>query len=676
MKTIAKTMMILALTAATADTLKAEQHEAPSPMDAKKEKKFEYNNERFADLQMLRYKVEGFENLTLKQKTFIYYLQEAALYGRDILFDQNGKYNLRIRKMLEDVYVNYQGDRESKNFKALETYLKRMWFSNGIHHHYGSEKFVPEFTRKWLQDCAVCSDEIADVIFNPGVLQKRVNLAEGEDLVKTSASNYYENVTQREAEEIYAKQKAEGDSLHPVMYGMNSRLVKTKNGTIIEKKWTINGLYGNAIKKIVENLELARPFAEDEQQQKVIDLLISYYKTGDLKTFDQYSIAWVENTAPLVDFVNGFIECYGDPLGLKCSWESIVNFKDIEATKRTETLSANAQWFEDHSPVAPEFKKEKVKGITAKVIKAAILAGDLYPSTAIGINLPNSDWVRAEHGSKSVTIGNLTDAYNQAAKGNGMLQEFAYGKEEIALIEKYGDLTDDLHTDLHECLGHGSGKLLEGVDGDSLKAYGSTIEEARADLFALYYLADPKLVELGLLPNAEAYKASYIAQMQNGLLTQLVRINLGNNIEEAHMRNRALIARWAFEHGKKDNVMELVKRDGKTFVKINDYSKLRHLFGELLAEIQRVKSTGDFKGAQTLVETYGVKIDPELHREILDRYAKLNITPYKGFINPVYTAVRDNDGNITDVKISYTEGYAEQMLRYSKDYATLPLVNE
>ena len=669
-------MMILALTAATADTLKAEQHEAPSPMDAKKEKKFEYNNERFADLQMLRYKVEGFENLTLKQKTFIYYLQEAALYGRDILFDQNGKYNLRIRKMLEDVYVNYQGDRESKNFKALETYLKRMWFSNGIHHHYGSEKFVPEFTRKWLQDCAVCSDEIADVIFNPVVLQKRVNLAEGEDLVKTSASNYYENVTQREAEEFYAKQKAEGDSLHPVMYGMNSRLVKTKNGTIIEKKWTINGLYGNAIKKIVENLELARPFAEDEQQQKVIDLLISYYKTGDLKTFDQYSIAWVENTAPLVDFVNGFIECYGDPLGLKCSWESIVNFKDIEATKRTETLSANAQWFEDHSPVAPEFKKEKVKGITAKVIKAAILAGDLYPSTAIGINLPNSDWVRAEHGSKSVTIGNLTDAYNQAAKGNGMLQEFAYGKEEIALIEKYGDLTDDLHTDLHECLGHGSGKLLEGVDGDSLKAYGSTIEEARADLFALYYLADPKLVELGLLPNAEAYKASYIAQMQNGLLTQLVRINLGNNIEEAHMRNRALIARWAFEHGKKDNVMELVKRDGKTFVKINDYSKLRHLFGELLAEIQRVKSTGDFKGAQTLVETYGVKIDPELHREILDRYAKLNIAPYKGFINPVYTAVRDNDGNITDVKISYTEGYAEQMLRYSKDYATLPLINE
>lgn len=668
--------MISALMATTVCPMNAEKHDASSPMDVKKEKKFEYSNERFADLQMLRYKVEGFENLTLKQKTFIYYLQEAALYGRDILFDQNGKYNLRIRKMLEDVYVNYPGDKESKNFKALEEYLKRVWFSNGIHHHYGCEKFVPGFTRKWLQDAVNCSDEIADVIFNPNILQKRVNLAEGQDLVKTSASNYYENVTQAEAEEFYGKQKAEGDSLHPVMYGMNSRLVKTKNGDFIEKKWTINGLYGDAIKKIVENLKLARPFAEDAQQQKVIDLLISYYETGDLKTFDQYSIAWVENTEPLVDFVNGFIECYGDPLGLKCSWESIVNFKDVEATKRTETLSANAQWFEDHSPVAPEFKKEKVKGITAKVIKAAILAGDLYPSTAIGINLPNSDWVRAEHGSKSVTIGNLTDAYNQAAKGNGMLQEFSYGKEEIALMEKYGDMTDDLHTDLHECLGHGSGKLLEGVDGDSLKAYGSTIEEARADLFALYYLADPKLVELGLVPNAEAYKANYIAQMQNGLLTQLVRINLGNNIEEAHMRNRALIARWALEHGKADNVMELVKRDGKTYVKINDYQKLRGLFGELLAEIQRVKSTGDFKGAQALVETYGVKIDPELHKEILDRYAKLNIAPYKGFINPVYTAVRDAQGNITDVKISYTEGYAEQMLRYSKDYATLPLINE
>ena len=676
MKTTFKIMMISALMAVGTTDANAQRKSRSSASSAKKEQKFEYTNERFADLQMLRYKVEGFEQLTLKQKTFIYYLQEAALWGRDILFDQNGKYNLRIRKMLEDAYVNYQGDRNSENFKALEVYLKRVWFSNGIHHHYGCEKFVPGFNRRWLQDAAVCSDEIANVIFNPNVMQKRVNLTEGQDLVKTSASNYYEGVTQAEAEEFYGKQKAEGDSLHPVMYGMNSRLVKTKKGEIIEKKWTINGLYGAAIQKIVENLKLARPYAEDEQQQKVIDLLVSYYETGDLNTFDQYSIAWVENTEPLVDFVNGFIECYGDPLGLKCSWESIVNFKDLEATKRTELLSQNAQWFEDHSPVAPEFKKEKVKGISAKVIKAAILAGDLYPSTAIGINLPNSDWVRAEHGSKSVTIGNLTDAYNKAAKGSGMLQEFAYGPDEIALVEKYGDLTDDLHTDLHECLGHGSGKLLEGVDGDSLKAYGSTIEEARADLFALYYLADPKLVELGLVPSAEAYKASYIAQMQNGLLTQLVRINLGNNIEEAHMRNRALIARWALEHGKKDNVMELVKRDGKTYVKINDYEKLRGLFGELLAEIQRVKSTGDFKGAQALVETYGVKIDPELHKEILDRYTKLNIAPYKGFINPVYTAVRDAQGNITDVTISYTEGYAEQMLRYSKDYSVLPLVND
>ena len=637
---------------------------------------FEYNNERFADLQMLRYKVSGFEALTLQQKTFIYYLQEAAMWGRDILFDQNGKYNLRIRKMLEDVYQNYQGDRNDEEFKAFEVYLKRVWFSNGIHHHYGCEKFVPGFTKEWLLKQTNCTDEIAEVIFNPDILQKRVNLAEGQDLVKTSASNYYENVTQAEAEAFYNKMKAESDTLHPVMFGMNSRLVKTADGKLVEKKWTTNGLYGKALTKIVESLKKARPYAEDEKQKEVIDLLISYYETGDLETFDKYSIAWVENTEPLVDFVNGFTECYGDPLGLKCSWESIVNFKDLEATKRTELLSKNAQWFEDHSPVAPEFKKEKVKGITAKVIKAAILGGDLYPSTAIGINLPNSDWVRAEHGSKSVTIGNLTDAYNKAAKGSGMLQEFAYGQEEIDLVEKYGDLTDDLHTDLHECLGHGSGKLLENVDGDALKAYGSTIEEARADLFALYYLADPKLVELGLVPDADAYKASYIAQMQNGLLTQLVRINLGNNIEEAHMRNRALIARWAYENGKAENVMELVKRDGKTYVKINDYQKLRELFGKLLAEIQRVKSTGDFKGAQALVETYGVKIDPTLHKEILDRYAKLNIAPYKGFINPVYTAVRDEQGNIIDVTISYTEGYAEQMLRYSKEYGVLPLVNE
>lgn len=657
---------------------------------------FEYSDERFADLQMLRYEVEGFEDLTLKQKTLIYHLQEAALWGRDILWDQNGKYNLTIRYALETIYQEYKGDKNTDEFKAFETYLKRVWFSNGIHHHYASDKFVPGFTQAWFKEqvksCGVKMDNstlntICKVMFDPSVMAKRVNLAEGEDLVKTSASNYYENVTQEEAEEFYAKQKAESDTIHPVMYGMNSRLVKTENGDLIERKWTSNGLYGNAIKKIVENLKLARPYAEDKQQEAVIDKLIEYYETGDLKTFDEYSILWVNNTEPVVDFVNGFIECYGDPLGLKCSWESIVNFKDLEATKRTETLSKNAQWFEDNSPVAPEFKKDKVKGITAKVIRAAILAGDLYPSTAIGINLPNSDWVRAEHGSKSVTIGNLTDAYNKAAKGSGMMQEFAFGKEEMDIMEKYGDLTDDLHTDLHECLGHGSGKLLEGIDGDSLKAYGSTIEEARADLFALYYLADPKLVELGLVPNAEAYKASYIGQMQNGLLTQLVRINLGNNIEEAHMRNRALIARWALERAKAPLLtspegeecrpaMEMVKRDGKTYVKINDYERLREIFGELLAEIQRIKSTGDFKGAQALVENYGVKIDPTLHKEILARYEKLNIAPYKGFINPVYTAVKDNDGNITDVKVSYTEGYADQMLRYSKEYSNLPLINE
>lgn len=644
---------------------------------------FKYNDERFADLQMLRYKVEGFEDLTLKQKTFIYYLQEAALWGRDIIFDQDGKYNLRIRKIMEDLYTKYKGDRNSADFKAFEVYLKRLWFSNSIHHHYGCEKFVPEFSREWFVKNTKCSEEIAEVIFNPELLQKRVNLAEGVDLLKTSASNYYQGVTQAEAEQFYARQKAEGDSLRPVMYGMNSRLVKDKDGVIREHRWTTKGLYGKALSKIVENLKLARPFAEDAKQQEVIDKLVKYYETGDLKTFDEYSIAWLENTEPLVDFVNGFIECYGDPLGLKCSWESIVNFKNLEATKRTETLSRNAQWFENNSPVAPEFKKGECKGISAKVINAAILAGDLYPSTAIGINLPNSDWVRKEHGSKSVTIGNLTEAYNKAAQGNGFLQEFAYSDVEIEQAKKYGDVCDDLHTDLHECLGHGSGRLLDGVDGDSLKAYGSTIEEARADLFALYYLPDAKLVELGLTPAADAYKASYYQQMMNGLMTQLVRIKPGDNIEEAHMRNRAVIARWAFEKGKAtaengyaQDVCEMVKRDGKTYLKINDYEALRSIFGSLLAEIQRIKSTGDFKAAQALVEGYGVKIDPELHREILERYAKLNIAPYKGFINPVYTAVKDKKGNITDVKLDYTEGYAAQMLRYSKDYSALPLVNE
>lgn len=635
---------------------------------------FCYNDERFADIQMLRYKVDGFESLTLEQKTFIYYLQEAALWGRDILFDQNGKYNLQIRDIMENLYVNYSGDRESEDFKAFEVYLKRLWFSNGIHHHYACDKFEPGFSKEWFVAQTECPEEILEVIFNPQVMAKRVNLAQGEDLILTSASNYYQGVTQAEAEEFYAKMKAEGDAERPVMYGMNSTLVKGADGTIYEDLWTTGNKYGKSLQKVVENLKLAWAWAEDAKQREVIEKLVQFYETGDLKVFDEYSIAWLQNTEPLVDFVNGFTESYGDPLGMKASWESIVNFKDLEATKRTEVLSSNAQWFEDHSPVAPEFKKEKVKGVTAKVIKAAILGGDLYPSTAIGINLPNSNWVRAEYGSKSVTIANLTHAYAQASKGSGMLQEFACGEEEIALMEKYGDATDDLHTDLHECLGHGSGKLLPGVDPDTLKAYGSTIEEARADLFALYYLADAKLVELGLLPDAEAYKASYISQVQNGLLTQLVRIKPGDQIEESHMRNRALIARWAFDHGKgkaedgKD-VIELLQRDGKTYVKINDYAALRNLFGELLAEIQRIKSTGDFPAARDLVENYGVKVDAALHQEILARYEQLNIAPYKGFINPVYQAVMNEVGDIVDVKLSYEEGYAEQMLRYSKDYS-------
>ena len=673
MKTTTRIMAIMALGLTACTTQKEQQADD-----------FEYANERFADLQMLRYKVEGFENLSLNQKLLIYHLSEAALYGRDILYDQNGKYNLTIRQMLETIYTAEGIDHDSDDFKAMEVYLKRVWFSNGIHHHYGSEKFVPEFSEAWLReqieatdalaDATFTADEICRVIFDPDVLPKRVNLAQGVDLLQTSASNYYDGVTQQEAEDYYLAQKEKGDKEHPVMYGMNSRLVKEADGTIVEKRWTTSSLYGQALQKIVENLKLARPYAEDEKQQQVIDKLIEYYETGSLDTFDQYSILWVENTEPLVDFVNGFIECYGDPLGLKCSWESIVNFKDLEATKRTECLSKNAQWFEDNSPVDSRFKKENVKGISAKVITAAILGGDLYPSTAIGINLPNSDWVRKEHGSKSVTIGNLTDAYNKAA-GSGMRKEFCYSDEEVELVGKYGDTTDDLHTDLHECLGHGSGKLLPGVDGDSLKAYGSTIEEARADLFGLYYVADQKLVDLGLTPNLEAYKAQYYTYMMNGLMTQLVRIQPGNNIEEAHMRNRSLIAHWCYEQGKADNVVEMVKRDGKTYVKINDYERLRDLFGQLLAEIQRIKSTGDYLAAQALVETYGVKVDPELHREVLERYKKLNLAPYKGFINPVYRLVTDADGNPTDVTIDYTEGYADQMLRYSRDYRTLPLTN-
>ena len=638
------------------------------------EESFNYLDERFADIQMLRYNVEGFDALSLKQKTFIYHLQEAALWGRDILFDQNGRYNLEIRRMMEKLYQEYQGDRQSQDFLAFEEYLKRLWFSSGIHHHYGSEKFVPGFSREWFVAQTGCSEELAEVLFNPEVMSKRVNQAQGEDLVLTSASNYYQGVTQAEAEAFYARIKAEGDQQRPVMHGMNSTLVKGEDGTVYEERWTTTGKYGKSLSKVVENLKLARPYAEDAKQQEVIDLLVQYYETGNLHTFDQYTIAWVQNTEPLVDFVNGFTESYGDPLGMKASWESIVNFKDLEATKRTQQLSNNAQWFESNSPVAPEFKKDEVKGISAKVIKAAILGGDLYPSTAIGINLPNSNWVRAEHGSKSVTIANLTHAYAESSKGNGMLDEFVYSDVEAEILRKYGSYTDDLHTDLHECLGHGSGKLLPGVDSEALKAYGSTIEEARADLFALYYLADKKMVELGLLPDAEAYKACYISQMQNGLLTQLVRIKLGDHIEEAHMRNRALIAHWALAHSSgrgqdgKD-VMELVQRDGKTYVRINDYEALRTLFGELLAEIQRIKSTGDFEAARQLVETYAVHIEYDIHKEILERYETLNIAPYKGFINPVYTAIKDTEGNITDVTVSYTEGYAEQMLRYSRDYS-------
>lgn len=654
---------------------------------------FKYTDERFADIQMLRYKVEGFDNLTLKQKTFIYYLQEAALQGRDILFDQNGRYNLRIRRLLEAIYTDYKGDRNGKFYAGLSTYLKRVWFSSGIHHHYGCEKFVPPFTADELRAAArqiapeklhlaagqtvddLC-DELIPVMFDPTVMPMRVNQKDGEDLVLTSGCNYYApGITQAEAEKFYTERKAPLDP-RPVMMGMNSRLVRNADGELTERVWRVGGLYGSAIEKIVENLLAARPYADTPAQQKVIDLLVEFYRTGDLRTFDDYSIQWLKDTESLVDFNNCFTESYGDPLGMKASWEAIVNFKNLAATARTEKLSANAQWFEDHSPVDARFKKEQVKGVSAKVITAAILGGDLYPSTAIGINLPNSDWVRREHGSKSVTIGNLTDAYSKAAHGNGMDAEFVIDEATRKIINTYGDACDDLHTDLHECLGHGSGKLLPGTDPDTLKAYGSTIEEARADLFGLYYVADAKLVELGLTPNLEAYKSQYYTYMLNGLMTQLVRINLGNNIEEAHMRNRALIARWAYEHGRAEKVVELVKKKGKTYVKINDYEKLRHLFGQLLAEIQRIKSEGDYEAARRLVEDYGVKIDPALHKEVLTRYEKLHLSPYKGFINPVYKAVRDAQGRIIDVTLDYSEAYDAQMLRYSRDYNTLPDVNE
>lgn len=658
---------------------------------------------RFADIQMLRYELKGFENLSLTQKIYIYCLSKATLLGRDITFDQQGKYNLRIRKTLEAVYRHYEGNRESEDFKAFEVYLKRVWFASGIHHHYGCEKFVPGFSEEsFYEMVGAVADEylplskgqskedllgiLVPVIFNPEVMPKRVNQTDGEDLVQTSACNFYENVSQAEVERFYARMKEDGNEQAP-SYGLNSKLTK-RNGELVELKWTEDGLYGAAIKEIVSWLLRAQKYAENEEQKHLIDLLVKYYRTGDLKDFDRYSIAWVQQHEGMIDFINGFIEVYGDPLGLKGTWEGIVEYKDLEATKRTQTISQNAQWFEDHSPVDPRFRKPEVKGVTANVICAAMLGGEEYPASAIGINLPNANWIRQEYGSKSVTIGNLTEAYNKAAQGNGFRDEFVIDEDTISLMNQYEDITDDLHTDLHECLGHGSGQLLPGTDPDALKAYGSTIEEARADLFGLYYVADHKLVELGLTPNDEAYKAQYYGYLMNGLLTQTIRIKEGDKIEEAHMRNRALIAWWVMEHA--EGAVELVKMDmnyasaedalkdsegniitTKTYVQINDYAKLRHLFGELLAEIQRIKSEGDFEAARLLVEKYAVNIDPELHREILARYKKLNLAPYKGFINPKMTLEMDEEGEITDVVLDYEESYVDQMLRYSDEYGTL-----
>ena len=634
---------------------------------------FNYSDERFADLQLLRYRLNGFESLTAQQKQLVYYLSEATLWGRDITFDQFGKYNLRIRRMLEVVFARYQGNRESEDFKALEIYLKRVWFSNGIYHHYGCEKFVPGFDESFLREMlAAVGENEADyedlfpVIFDPEVSPKRVNKADGVDLVKTSACNFYDGVSQQEVEAYYASVKDASDP-EPLSYGLNSTLVK-REGRIMEDKWCAEGKYGETIRHITYWLRKAMGVAENDDQRTYIATLIRYYETGDLRLFNLYCIQWVTEHRSRVDFINGFIEVYGDPLGLKGSWEGIVEYKDLEATKRTQTISDNAQWFEDHSPVDPRFRKPKVKGVTANVICAAMLGGDEYPSTAIGINLPNADWIRAEHGSKSVTIGNLTDAYNKAAHGNGFREEFVVDAETIALIDKYGDVCDDLHTDLHECLGHGSGQLLPGVDPDALKNYGNTIEEARADLFGLYYIADEKLVELGLTPDMEAYKSQYYTYMMNGLLTQLTRIKPGHQIEEAHMRNRALIAHWCYAHG---DAIELLKRDGKTYIRINDYQQLRRLIAELLAEIQRIKSEGDFESARELVERYAVKVDADLHQEILDRYAKLNLAPYKGFLNPVMRPIEDSEGQIVDVELDYTESYTDQMLRYSRDYSVM-----
>ena len=646
---------------------------------------FKFTDERFADIQMLRYRLDGFEDLTLKQKLYIYYLAKATLCGRDIVTDQFGRHNLLIRKTLEAVYENFMGDRTSHDFQSMTVYLKRVWFSNGIHHHYGCEKFVPDFSEPFFieavrqvgadklplaegQTVDSFLDELCPVIFNPSVQAKRVNQKDGDDLVKTSACNYYATLSPKEVEDFYASMRNPED-LTPISYGLNSTLRKHADGTIHEDVWKEGGLYGHAIKHIVNWLEKAAEVAENPQQTKIINLLISYYRTGDLHVFDQYSIEWLKEQEGRIDFINGFIEVYGDPLGIKASWEGIVTYKDLVATRRTQTISQNAQWFEDHSPVDPRFRKTKVVGVTANVVCSAMLGGDEYPSTAIGINLPNADWIRASHGSKSITIGNLTHAYNQAARGNGFLDEYVIDDATRALILKYGDLCDDLHTDLHECLGHGSGQLLPGVSADALGAYGSTIEEARADLFGLYYIADAKLVELGLVPDADAYRSQYYTYLMNGLMTQLTRIKPGHEIEEAHMRNRALVARWTLANY--PSALSLTQRDGKTYLQVNDYELLRQAFATLLAEIQRIKSEGDFDGARSMVEQYAIHVDSVLHEEMLERYAKLGIAPYKGFLNPHMTLEQSADGTITDVRLDYSETYEHQMLRYSSEYGYL-----
>ena len=657
-----------------------------------KAQSFSYEVDKFADLQILRYQVPGFESLTLNQKQLLYHLSQAAIMGRDILFDQNCRYNLAVRRTLEAINENYKGDRSSADYKAMEVYLKRVWFSNGIHHHYGEEKFVPGFSEEFFVSAVKGLDpnavpvrdgqtvdqflaELVPVIFDPSVLSKRTVQSGDQDLILASANNYYGGgITQHEVEAFYDKMKDPKDET-PISYGLNSRLVK-EDGKIVEKVWKVGGLYTQAIEKIVAELQLAVPFAENENQKKVIETLISYYKTGDLKEFDAYAVLWVKDTVSEVDFINGFTETYGDPLGMKASWESTVNFVNKEATKRTIVISNNAQWFEDNSPVDNRFKKKEVKGVSAKVITVAMLGGDCYPATPIGINLPNADWIRKDHGSKSVTIENITEAYDKASQGSGFNEEFVWSDKEREALKTYGFLTDNLHTDLHECLGHGSGQLLPGVASDALKAYSSTLEETRADLFGLYYIADPKLVELGLVPDAEAYKAEYYKYIMNGLMSQLVRIELGKNVEEAHMRNRQLIAKWAFEQGKADNVIELKKKEGKTYVVVNDYAKLRELFGKLLAEVQRIKSEGDFAAGKKLVEDYAVKVDPELHAEVLKRYAALNLAPYKGFVNPVMKLVKNEKGEVTDVTLDYTEGYTQQMVRYGKEYSFLPTYND